>query len=483
VIRRAISAIAVVAVLLGAGASRVAAGGNSPPIAVDDPDPACGGVPTPDTFPIPEDWHDWQVLAMACGPLENDREPDGDALRVDLVGQPAHGEAKVVTSAPLDWLAYRPAPDYSTPASDPVSDVITYRAFDGQAFSNEASYRIWIAPVNDPPTFTPGPALVEARVGGGPVSIPWATHVSPGPANEGDQHVSFEVHVTAPAGTFAVEPAIDADGTLTFTPGPDPWLAEVTVKAHDDGGLEDYLLPDGAPYDPPDDTSDAVSFRIAIEPPDTDPPVVDGLAARIARTSIGGGNVPVRVSWHATDAGSGVTGVTLRRRVDDGGWREVPVASPASSRAVVLLGVGTTNRLRVRASDGAGNASPLVAWPAITVLRPQEGSDEIAWTGLWRLDSDARFSGGRSARASEQGHASTFAFTGSDVAWVSRLSPHAGRAAVRIDGVRVATVDLSGPSAYRAIVFRRHLVRGPHTIEIRPLGDGRVDVDAFIVLR
>ena len=48
----------------------------------------------------------------------------------------------------------------------------------------------------------------------------------------------------------------------------------------------------------------------------------------------------------------------------------------------------------------------------------------------------------------------------------------------------VATVDLHAASrSDRQIVFATSLATGgPHTIEIRPLGDGRVDVDAFVVL-
>jgi hypothetical protein len=49
----------------------------------------------------------------------------------------------------------------------------------------------------------------------------------------------------------------------------------------------------------------------------------------------------------------------------------------------------------------------------------------------------------------------------------------------------VATVDLDrSATAYRQMVFRRHFTTlASHTLQLRPVGDGRVDVDAFIVLR
>ena len=115
----------------------------------------------------------------------------------------------------------------------------------------------------------------------------------------------------------------------------------------------------------------------------------------------------------------------------------------------------------------------------------QERSGAIDWTGTLG-QGRRRPPVGRALAAHDRrpGRRATFAFTGDSIAWVSRRAPNAGRARVRIDGVRVATVDLHAASrGYRRIVFATALATdGPHTIEIRPLGDGRVDVDAFIVL-
>ena len=78
----------------------------------------------------------------------------------------------------------------------------------------------------------------------------------------------------------------------------------------------------------------------------------------------------------------------------------------------------------------------------------------------------------------------TFVFSGRNLGWVGRRGPGAGRAEVRIDGVRVAIVSQSATTIrYRTIVFSRTLATGGlHKLEIRPLGDGRVDVDAFVTL-
>lgn len=263
--------------------------GNSPPVAVDDPAvPGChpfdhwGG-----SFPLVEDlrspqavpgWEEWFVLFGECGPLANDVDPDGDPLTLELLGEPAHGDAIWVPDAGYEMLGYRPDPDWSTAPGDLaggswVSDSVTYRVFDGQAWSEPADYRLWLAPINDPPTFTPGPAFAEGTAYGAPVSVPWAADIDPGP-NEAEQAVAFELEVDTGGADdmFAVPPAIAADGTLSFTPGTRPGLATVLVTARDDGGLEDWGL-SRAWMIPPDDTSDAVGLTILVHPAPPMPPM------------------------------------------------------------------------------------------------------------------------------------------------------------------------------------------------------------------
>jgi hypothetical protein len=207
----------------------------------------------------------------------NDTDPDGDPLTLELVGEPAHGESRWL---PEGFIGYRSEPDFSTLPGDVaggtwVSDVIQYRLFDGTDYSNVASYRYWVAPVNDPPSFTPGTESVESRMGDGEISVPWASDMSAGPANESWQVVSFDIVSVDTGGVpemFEVPPAIDEAGVLSFTTGSEPGIAQVTVRAHDDGGLDDYGLAPGSIV-PPDDTSDEVTFGIIVREPLPAPPV------------------------------------------------------------------------------------------------------------------------------------------------------------------------------------------------------------------
>ena len=298
---------------------------NDPPVALDDPGIPCGDLHYfGGSFPVPEDWigniegyPGWFVLFAECGLLANDTDDDGDVLDWEIVSQPAHGEAIYVEP---EFFAYKPDANWSTrpgdqPGGDWVSDSFTYRAFDGSAYSDPATMRFWLAPINDPPTFTPGPTYVYTDEDV-PFEAAWAAGISPGPSNESHQSVAFEIVGMEGDVLFTAGPAINSDGVLSFIPAPDTsGVVTVTVLARDDGGLEDYGIgSDGFP--PPDDTSDEVSFEIQILPVN-DPPVA---ADDVAIVDEDGGPTPIAVVGNDTD-------------VDGPGEEVVAVSDPAHGTA------------------------------------------------------------------------------------------------------------------------------------------------------
>ncbi len=170
------------------------------PVANDDPGIACGGGNFGGAFPIPEDYRvagpygEWFTIMGTCSLLGNDTDADGDALTYEFVTAPAHGQVLKIDE---NGFAYQVEPDYSTIAGDQpggnwVSDSFTYHACDATDCSAPATMRFWIAPVNDPPTFTGGPSFIEVDEDSGPYSAPWASAISPGPPSESAQTVHFE---------------------------------------------------------------------------------------------------------------------------------------------------------------------------------------------------------------------------------------------------------------------------------------------------
>ena len=105
------------------------------------------------------------------------------------------------------------------------------------ATSGERSFTITIAAVNDAPTFDMGSSLAVNEDAGQQTITGWATNIAPGPANEADQSVSFQVTVDNPA-LFSNAPQLDATtGTLTFTPAPEAsGAATVNVILQDNAG-------------------------------------------------------------------------------------------------------------------------------------------------------------------------------------------------------------------------------------------------------
>jgi hypothetical protein len=192
-------------------------------------------------------------VSAANGVLKNDTDPEGSPLTASLVGgNPAHAQSFSLSSD--GSFSYTPAADFNG------SDSYTYQANDGSANSNTASVTITVNPVNDAPSFTAGPDQSAGALDGAQTVAGWATDISPGPSDESGQALTFSIS-TDNDGAFDVGglPAIDASGTLTYTPNPlavSGATANVTVTLKDDGGTANGGV----------DSSGPQTFTITITP-------------------------------------------------------------------------------------------------------------------------------------------------------------------------------------------------------------------------
>ncbi|HWN22695.1 MAG TPA: HD domain-containing phosphohydrolase [Gaiellaceae bacterium] len=159
--------------------------------------------------------------------------------------------------APNGKLTYTPAAN-----ADGVATVTVTAKDDGGTTgggsdsSPPAVFTLTIDPVNDAPGFTAGTAQSVLEDAGAQSVAGWATGITPGPTGEGSQSLGFTVSADNPA-LFAVQPAVAADGTLTYTAAADAnGAATVTVTAKDDGGTSGG----GS------DTSAPAVFTITIDP-------------------------------------------------------------------------------------------------------------------------------------------------------------------------------------------------------------------------
>jgi hypothetical protein len=120
------------------------------------------------------------------------------------------------------------------------------------------TFTVIVIGVNDPPTFVAGADQSTTDESGPQVIAPWATAISAGPPDEAGQSLKFEVQSNSNKTLFAMQPTIDANGTLSYTPAPNvSGTATITVALRDDGGTDHGGV----------DTSPPQTFTITVTKP------------------------------------------------------------------------------------------------------------------------------------------------------------------------------------------------------------------------
>ena len=165
--------------------------------------------------------------------------------------------------------------------------------------------------------------------------------------------------------------------------------------------------------------------------------------------------IPVDVRWTGPP-GEPITGFRLQRRVDGGAWTNVALADSTKARAVLTLDSWRVYGFRVAAKDSAGR---LGAWSPESRIRARQAiqTEETAnYAGSWTRKAASSHLEGATRMTSEAGASAQFTVSDRGVAWVATQGPGRGRAAVHVDGVRVATVNLSATTVrYRRVVWTR----------------------------
>jgi len=211
------------------------------------------------------------------------------------------------------------------------------------------------------------------------------------------------------------------------------------------------------------------------------------------------------ITWIAKrDSASGLAEVWV-----DGQWkRMVDLYAPSTGyqqRVFTVSGLSATKRhllrIRVRGEHSAASSDSLVSADAFEVIggrlywpapaRIQDNVSRIAYGRGWGVKKSSKLSGGSYHLATVKGASAKVRFRGTKIAWVTAKRPTSGKAAVYVDGKRVATVDLySASTRYRKTVWSASkLSDGVHVLEIRVLHQKRaastgygVGVDAVDLL-
>lgn len=140
--------------------------------------------------------------------LDNDSDPDGDNLRPLLTGAAQHGS--IILSGD-GTFGYVPQPDFFG------SDVFTYTLRDEGGLTALGTVRIFITPVNDPPTLDVVPNLTIEDAAARTIPL---SGISPGKGGETDP---LTISVASSNRQLFASPTISYNdpaptGTLTITP-------------------------------------------------------------------------------------------------------------------------------------------------------------------------------------------------------------------------------------------------------------------------
>jgi len=190
---------------------------NDAPVGVNDNYAATEGVPL--------------VVNAAAGVLINDTDVDiGDSLTAVIVGPATNGTVVLAADGSFTYT--------TTVATFSGTDSFTYVVNDtAPSASATTTVNITVSGINNVPSFNKGANDTSVEDAGTQTIVGWATAIDAGAPDESGQALSFNVTNDNNV-LFAVQPAIAANGDLTYTAATDAnGAAIVTVSLSDDGGV------------------------------------------------------------------------------------------------------------------------------------------------------------------------------------------------------------------------------------------------------
>jgi hypothetical protein len=214
-------------------------------------------------------------------------------------------------------------------------------------------------------------------------------------------------------------------------------------------------------------------------------PVISSFVGRF-KTGKVGKSAPLDFSWDVSDVGSGIRDISFsynaRNPTSSWGTTFPPTVTHAAQRLTLKsdyqYGLSTRDLVgRVPTTNPTSRK--------FTVQAAQGSATGIRYHGTWGTISSSAYLGGSTRYSTRAGATVTYTFTGRAIGFVSTKSKARGKAAISVDGVHVATIDLySSKTKYRRLVWSTvWAASGTHKVVIEVLhtkGRTRIDADAFV---
>ena len=229
-------------------------------------------------------------------------------------------------------------------------------------------------------------------------------------------------------------------------------------------------------------------YHVGAIPHDPSPPAfsVTPRAGFSAGTQLGRVDIPIRIHWRAAAAATDIRRYELAASTDGDAYTPETLPWDVIDDVIGTYTPGiAVNQVAITATDCSGNSSTSTS-AAFVARAAQE--NKAAYRGAWSTGTSSRYYGGHTRHAQAAGARAAYTFSARSIALVSDLGPGSGKAAISIDGRRVAVINLHSSAArYREVVFAKQFSdQTRHRISVTVLGTAghpRVDIDAFLTIR
>lgn len=211
--------------------------------------------------------------------------------------------------------------------------------------------------------------------------------------------------------------------------------------------------------------------------------------ALVKGSTIGGSTVPVKVSWTVSDPGSGVAQSWLQTDQFSTGLADARSVAGSSVTRSHWWRASTSTADRsyqyaVAGEDAFGNVGPIVTGSRLTAVVYQQTTSAFTYSSGWGSSSSSKYLGGSVKYSSTAGKYVTFKTSGRSFGFVTTRGSSRGKVKVYVDGTYKGTVTLTSSTAkYRNLAYvASYSTSGTHSIKL-VVSSGRVDIDAFVVLK
>jgi len=317
---------------------------------------------------------------------------DGSKLAAAVQG----GQIYTSADSGVNWTAQASGtPPWRTITSSADGSKLAAAVQGGQIYTSVAS----TAPYN-----------VSVTAGSGlSTTANFAANISPGPAADAGQTVSFTVS-NDNTSLFTTQPAIASNGTLTFTPGTTVGVATLTVTAVDNGGTANGGVDSSAPQ----------TFTINVTAPPA-PTVTTPTSTSITRISaILGGNVTSDGGATITERGVvySVTSTNSNPRISGTGVTKVSTTGTTGlfTLSSGTLTPGTAYSFAAYATNSTGTGysdmGSFTTAASVSSLILTNATPTNAWTVNWTLAFEAAVTGVTASNFSLSGTGTSLASVG-----------------------------------------------------------------------